>query len=271
MKVFISVDIEGSATSAVWDETMVLRGTAPATEHQRQMTQEVLAACRGAIKAGATEILIKDAHSRGLNIIPDDLPECAELIRGWAGHPFMMVEQVDSSYDAALFVGYHTTAGRDGSLLSHSLSLDVQEMYINDIEASEFLIFSWACALCGVPAVYLSADKQMCEDGARLWPSLVTTAVKEGWGASVRCMAPKKALRLIEEDVERALRQDLDVAKIVLPDFFKLKVIYKEPSRAFKVSQYPGVTMVNEKTVAYESNDYLEVLRTIMFICHYAY
>ena len=67
MKVFISADIEGTTLTTYWDQTRTLT-EAKAKPHCQQMTREVVAACEGAIAAGATEILIKDAHGKGINI-----------------------------------------------------------------------------------------------------------------------------------------------------------------------------------------------------------
>ena len=58
MKVFLSADMEGTCGIASWAETE--RSTpfdyAPL---QKQMTREVAAACRGALAAGAEEVLVR--------------------------------------------------------------------------------------------------------------------------------------------------------------------------------------------------------------------
>ena len=67
MKVYISVDIEGCAGITHWDEAE--KNHADWQEFREQMTREAVAAIEGAQIAGATEILVKDAHSSGRNII----------------------------------------------------------------------------------------------------------------------------------------------------------------------------------------------------------
>ena len=86
MKVYISADIEGVAGITHWDETA--KSKSEYQEFREQMTQEVIAACQGAFHAGATEVLINDAHHTGRNILISQLPEKARLIRGWSFHPF---------------------------------------------------------------------------------------------------------------------------------------------------------------------------------------
>lgn len=60
MKVCISVDIEGIAGIAHWDEA--LKEGANYAAFRELMTNEALAAIEGATAAGATEILVRDAH-----------------------------------------------------------------------------------------------------------------------------------------------------------------------------------------------------------------
>ena len=113
MKVFISADIEGVATTAKWPETNP--SEREYSYHREEMTQEVLAACHAAIDSGATEILIKDAHGPATNIDSRQLPECASIVKGWEGHPYMMVQGIDRTFDAAMFIGYHSEAGGTGN------------------------------------------------------------------------------------------------------------------------------------------------------------
>ena len=71
MKVFLSADIEGTAGITAFNEGD--RTTPDWIEFRHLMTQEVIAACEGAHQAGAAEIVIKDAHHTGRNIILDEL------------------------------------------------------------------------------------------------------------------------------------------------------------------------------------------------------
>ena len=90
MKVYISADIEGVTGTSHWDEAD--KKSSDFSEFQEQMTAEVIAACEGALQAGATEMLVKDAHDTARNIIASKLPQEVSLIRGWSGHPFKMVQ-----------------------------------------------------------------------------------------------------------------------------------------------------------------------------------
>ena len=264
MKVFISADIEGTAFTTYWDETELKEGIY--SRAAQEMTREVRAAVDGALAAGATEITVNDAHDWGINIDPNEMPECVELIRGWSGSPLSMVDGIDESYDAAMFVGWHAAAGRYGNPLSHTMSTKTTRVTLNGMPCSEFLLYSWACAMKGVPTVFLAGDRTLVEDSASLHPCLRTVALKDGFGGMTRCLAPAKAHRLIREESEAALRQDLHTAGVTLPDHFELRISYKEHKNAVKYSFFPGCRLEEGNTVVYETSDYMELL-TCAYFC----
>ena len=104
MKVFLSIDIEGVNGICSWDETEANHPRY--REFKEQLQREVSAACRGAIKAGATEIVVKDAHDSARNLSILDLPKEVKLLRGWEGCPCSMMAGLDSTYDAVIFILY---------------------------------------------------------------------------------------------------------------------------------------------------------------------
>lgn len=265
MRVFISADIEGIATTTLWSETET-QTQSVARMHAEQMTAEVKAACEGAIAAGADYILVRDAHDTGTNIDVRALPECAEVIRGWSGHPYCMVEGLDSSFDAALFIGYHSAAGREGNPLSHTNNPRLLSVKINGQKVSEFQMHSWACALEGVPTVFLSGDQMLCRDCETLHPRLKTLAVKSGFGGTTRSMAPSLAVKKIREKTERALRQNLADALCALPESYHFEICYKDHTLATKMSFFPGFRKIDDNTIALDSKNYMDLLIAARFV-----
>jgi len=232
------------------------------------MTKEVVAACEGAIAAGATEIWIKDGHGAGNNINPTKLPKEAILVRGWSHCPDFMVEGINETFDAAMFIGYHAAAVRNGNAMSHTMSGKHTGIMINGKRASEFMIYSWAAARYGVPTVFLSGDKMLCEDSADLHPSLVSVAVKDGIGGATFCRSIESTLPEIRRKSELALKQDLNAAKITLPESFEVEIFFKEHIHAEKVSHFPGVKRIGDNTIIFSRDDYYEVLRTLLWIIY---
>ncbi len=264
MKVYISADIEGVCGIANWNEAS--KTHADYAEFRQRMTSEVVAACQAAIACGARQIYVKDAHASGRNIIAEQLPECAVLIRGWSGHPFSMVQELDESFDALLMIGYHSKAGSDTNPLAHTMSTKVAYIKINGVVASEFLIHQYAAALENVATVFISGDRGICSEVKAANPNIETVAVLEGIGASTISIHPDLALKNIAAGVERALQSDLDQCAIELPEEFKVEIKYIDPVLAYKAAFYPGCSMLRPLTVEYSTDDYFEVLRLLNFV-----
>ncbi len=264
MKVYISADIEGTCGICCWDETNLQ--TEVGTYFREQMTREVAAACKGALAAGADEIVIKDAHDTARNIIPSGLPKGnIKLIRGWAGDPECMVTSIDKDFDALVYTGYHSAASLNGNPLSHTMTTDVQRVTLNGVVANEFLINSLTAGYYGVPVVFLAGDKALCEYAQNYIAAMQTVAVNEGTGNSVCSMQPEVACDAIEAGVKKALLGDLSLCKVEMPEEFELVVEYKRHKDAYRSHFYPGAELLNPTTVIYKSADYMDVLKFILF------
>lgn len=71
------------------------------------MAGETNAAIDGAIRAGATDVLVRDSHGDKRNLLPADVDPRARLLRGSSAGPKNMMEGIDSAFAAVVFVGYH--------------------------------------------------------------------------------------------------------------------------------------------------------------------
>jgi len=264
MKVYLSADIEGVTGVTHWDEADRLKPDY--SEFREQMTAEVAAACEGALLAGATEIWVKDAHASGRNLIAAKLPRQAHLIRGWSGHPFSMVQELDESFDAMLMVGYHSRAGSAANPLAHTVSGNIAALKINECYASEFLMHAYTAAYVKVPLVFLSGDQGICGDAESLIPSIATVAVKRGVGDASINIHPHLAVEQIMEQVQTALLDDAARCRLLLPEQFTVQITYKEHTMARRASFFPGAVLEQPHTVGFESPDYFEVLRLFAFV-----
>jgi len=264
MKVYISADIEGITDVTHWDETELGKGVYG--QAQEQMIAEVVAACEGAMEAGATEIWVKDAHDTARNLIHAELPECVKLIRAWAPDPLMMMQELDESFDAAALIGYHSRAASGGSPLSHTMTGEWALITINGQPASECLINTLSAAMYGVPLVLVTGDKALCEEVNAFNPATKTVAVKEGKGNSTINIHPHTATELIKLNMRDALKGDLNACLKPLPTQFNLQLTYRKHTKARSASFYPGAKQIDDCTVGFESDSYYELLRFLMFV-----
>ncbi len=264
MRVYISADIEGTAGICCWDETNLQ--TEVGTYFREQMTREVAAACRGALAAGADEVVIKDAHDTARNIIPTGLPKGnVKLIRGWANDPECMVTGIGNGFDALCFTGYHSAASISGNPLSHTMTTIVHRVTLNGVLANEFLINSLTAGYYHVPVVFLSGDKALCDYAQNYLNAIHTVATNEGTGNSICSMQPETACDAIEAGVKEALSGDLSLCRVEMPEEFELVVEYKRHQDAYRRQFYPGAQLLNSTTISFHSKDYIDVLKYILF------
>ncbi len=264
MKVFISADIEGVAGITHWDETN--------HEHQRgryyadQMTREVNAACQAAIEMGAS-VVVRDAHDSARNLDVRQLPEEAQFVRGWARSPMSMMETLDDSFDAVVFIGYHSAAYTTFNPLAHTMSSrKYQKITLNGTIASEFRINSYLSYYHGVPVVAISGDAGICREAEAFDASIMTVATQEGIGNSAVSIHPDKAVKQIKQTVKAALAKCSERGKVSLPQSFELQIEYKQLADYHMASFYPGVTRIDGRTLSFKSDDFYEVARALMFM-----
>ena len=264
MKVYISVDIEGVAGITHWDEATKRKpGYA---EYLEQMTAEAAAACEGALNAGATEIVVKDAHGSGRNILPERLPEGTRLIRGWSGNPLCMVEFIDGSFDAVAMVGYHAAAGAGGNPLAHTITGKVAKMLINGQVTSEFMLHRDCASLHGVPTVFLSGDKTLCDSATAMNPATHTVATKESAGGSTTSLHPAVATTMIRDGIATALGDAATKKILPLADSFELELWYTDHEWAFNAAHYPGAQLHDPHAITYQTSQFFDIMRIRSFV-----
>lgn len=264
MKIHISVDIEGITGVTNWNETEL--GHSEHIWAAEQMTKETIAACEGAIEMGAKEIIIKDAHDSGRNLDLSKLPREASVIKGWTLSPESMMAGIDETFDAAIFIGYHSAAGENGNPLSHTMdSQKAVWLKINDELASEFTLNTMIASHYGVPVVFLSGDKMLCDNSKKLVTNIETVGVKSGIGGATFNMHPVLACEAIKEGVKKALRK-IGKCKIEVPKNPKLEIRFREHQDANRASYYPGVKIVDDYTVEYQAKDIQDLIIARMFI-----
>ena len=264
MKIYISADIEGISGITHWDEAGI-QGPDYGI-FRAQMTAEVSAACEGALQAGAEEIWVKDAHASGRNLIPEKLPREVRLVRGWSGHPFKMVQEVDESFDAMLMVGYHSPAGSGANPLAHTITGSVASLKLNGQYASEFLLNTCAAALENVPVVFVSGDVGLCQEAQSLIPAITAVAVKQGIGDSTVSIHPQLAAEEIRDKVQMALEGEVSECRIRMPERFSVEIGYRNHAQAHRASFFPGAGLKDPHTIEFETDDYFEVLRLLLFV-----
>lgn len=269
LKVFISVDMEGITGLVHGDQ--VGRGGSDYQMARKWMTDEVNAAIQGALDAGATEVVVNDSHGDMRNLILADLNPAATLITG-SPKPLSMMQGIDASFDAVVFIGYHSREGTIDGVLDHTMAGGtVYYVKVNGVEMPELGLNSLIAGYYNVPVVFIAGDKAVCDQAKEiLGDRVVTLPVKEGIGRrAAKSMPLKKAHETIRKQVKSAIeqRRDMRVYKLNAP--FKFEMAYFRSSQTEAPALIPGVKRINAKTIQYESNDFVEgfkLMRALIFL-----
>jgi D-amino peptidase len=259
LKVFISVDMEGISGVVNWDDVTV--GGLDYGLFRRIMTQEVNAAISGARAAGAGEIVVRDAHDTGRNILPDLLDPGVRLLRDWSYGPFSMMEGIDKSFDAVIFIGYHARASTPDAVLKHTMTTKLLDVILNGRKMPEAGINALIAGMFDVPVVMISGDKAICGQARELFGDVETAVVKEGIGTAELGLSPQAAQDLIREKVGTALRR-LPAFKPFKPaPPYTLDVSFADEAGAQKASWIPGAVRKDEHTVSFKADDALTLIK----------
>ena len=259
LKVFISADFEGVCGVINWEETS--RTGMDYGIFRKQMSLEVAAAIRGAQAAGATEIVVRDSHGSARNILPELLPKGVKLIRDWSGGPLGMMEGIDKSFDAVIFVGYHARAGTADAVLEHTYSGAIFDLKLNDKLMPEAGLNAAIAGYYGVPVVMIAGDAAVARQEKELLGDVEVAVVKEGIGNAAKMLHPEDACSLIEKMATKALQRLGDFKPYRFTPPYTLEVTFKEEGMAYRASLFPGARRLDVRTVSYTHNDLIEVLK----------
>jgi len=262
LKVFIAVDLEGIGGYVKWD-------TADRERERELITGEANAAICGAFEAGATEVLVTEAHGNMRNIIPEKIDRRATFLSG-TPKPLNHMAGIDSTFNVAMFVGYHSRAGTKNGVMAHTYSGDIFSLRFNGIEVGEIGTDAAIAGQFGVPVAMVSGDRAACEEARELLGDIETVVVKEGISRyAARCVPVEESRRLIREGAKRALGRVNAFSSFIIKPPVRCEITFTCPSCADTVSHLPFVDRLDGCTVAFEAPDFLkafEIFNALHFL-----
>jgi D-amino peptidase len=234
------------------------------------MTNEVLAAIEGARAAGATEFVISDSHGNGENLLLDRLPGDVTLIRSWP-RPLMMMEGIDETFDAAIFIGYHSSTNNPAGVRAHTMSSGrLAGVYLNGVAVPEAGINAAIAGHFGVPVIMISGDDAIAEESRALLGDIETAVVK--WAISfhsARTLMPGAAYDLIREKVRTAIERIDDFEPYVLDGPITFDVTFKNYRPSEVLAYLPIVERTDSHSIRFVGKDMIEVSRFLEFLLSY--
>ena len=269
VRVHIISDMEGVA--AITNSSQTNAGKPLYEEGRKLYTEEINAAVRGARAAGADEIVVMDHHGAGdgysfNSLLPELLDPACEFVvqEQWTQYTGFLEQGVD----ACLLVGMHARAGTRDGVLNHTVSGQAwQNLWFNGTLVGETGINAALCGAFGCPVLLVTGDAAACTEAtALLGPGLTTVAVKQGIGQrAARHLVPARARELIEAGARQALGDLAAVAPYDPGRPAEIRVEYKNTTEVDKVRDRRGVTVVDDRTIVVNGDDWWSAWRGFFF------
>lgn len=263
LKVFISVDMEGIV--GVVNSDQVSSTGRDYGRFRRIMTESANAAVRGAVDAGATEIIVNDSHGNMRNLMIENLHPAAQLLSG-SPKKLSMMEGIDDSFDAVIFVGYHASMGTPNGILDHTMSSrNLANLWINGKLMNEASMNAAIAGYYGVPVVFIAGDKALTDEATKIiGTGFEILAVKKGVGRQAALNlsmtdAHKKMQQLVAKGINN--RKNIKLYNLGSHYDFEMEFLISKPGDTLQI--VPGVTRISGRSIKFSGDDFI---KTYMFM-----
>ncbi len=268
-KVYISVDMEGVAGVVTGDQ--LIPGGFEYERFRRFMTDEAVAAVRGAKAAGATEVVVSDSHGNGESLLIELFPNDVRIVRSWPRHGEMMAG-LDSSFAAALFVGYHASTTNPRGVRAHTISsAHFTRVALNGTPVTEAELNAAYAGALGVPIVFISGDDAAISEVTSRLGNMESVITKKTLGFhSAESLTPAAACEKIYQGALSAVSHREQRKPYVMAAPISLEISFKSYTAAEIVSYLRGVERTDSHSIRFVGRDMAEVMDFIVFLDYYS-
>ena len=259
-KVYISVDMEG--ISGINGDNQTSPSGSEYGRARTLMVEDANAAIRGAFAGGATDVLVNDSHGFQRNLLPEDLDPRARLI----SHTFKrygMMEGLDETFDAAIFIGYHAKADAPRGLFAHTGSGVVRDLQINGVSVGEGGMNAALAAWYDVPVVAVSGDDVAVAEVSAIVPGIHGAVVKRA--INVRAVELEPLVRA-RQKIEDAAREGVKAAADTAPErltSYRVRMRFRNFTYPEIASAFSELTVPEPDTVEFSRATMPEAYRMI--------
>jgi len=257
---FISVDMEG--IGGIGTPAMTSPTGKDYELGRKLMTDEVNAVVGVILQRGPAEVLVNDSHGDMQNLLHTELDPRVIYIQG-AVKPFGMVEGLDSTYAAAIFLGYHSRAGTPNGFIAHTGTGAVKGLWLNDIEVGEGELNAAYAGSVGVPVIMAAGDSAFVEQFTR---TVKVEAVATKYAVtpqSARLLHPKVVQERLVAAAGRALANRSSAKPWVIGKPVKVRLRLSDNTVTQILQAIPGVRQIDGFTVEFTAPTMADAYRLI--------
>lgn len=264
---YIIADLEGS--TGAWSKAHTLLGTSEWQEARVELTKDINKVAQSLLEEGIKEVIVKDFHRTGFNLIPKYLDKRIKLVSGYYLRPVIGFGNLYRA-DFVLFVGLHASGGNEQGFLAHTLTSRIAQILINGQRVSEAELFASILSLYKVPVAFFSGCPAACQEVSAKMPWVITYPVFK----DLSLYQDKKKRNAYMDKLRKGLGEKVkeinNPAKLplfsLLPPF-DCQVIFQEEKEARR--RNPWGFIQQGKVIKFQAHQFLEMYQNLLKIAYF--
>ena len=261
-KIYISADIEG-----IWgnsNPSYTAKNGYLYNEYCLNMVNEVNLVIDLLFQNGIEEVVVNDGHGNMDNILPSKLDLRASFVSGNGAYKeFGMMEGIDSSFDGALFIGYHSRCNSPGVMAHTIWGTMVRKIKVDQKELGESGINKLLAQELGVPVILASGDSEYGKQVQEELGCVFVETKKTLSNQSCLCCSKNELIQRYTKGIKEALQI---TEKPCLSGFHTMDITFHHSRNADFVSRMDNVLKIDECTVRIQKETYKDLYKYMRFI-----
>ncbi|MGQ9695365.1 MAG: M55 family metallopeptidase [Thermodesulfobacteriota bacterium] len=264
---YVVADLEGS--TGAWTKAHTLLGTSAWQEARLELTKDINAVAQSLLEEGVKEVIVKDFHRTGFNLIPKYLDKRIKLISGYYLGPAFGFGDLHGAH-FALFVGLHAAGGNEQGFLAHTLTSRIKEILINGHRVGEAELFASVLAPFQIPLAFFSGCPAACQEVTQKMNWVITYALPKTPQIYKDENKRKDYIKSLREGLSLKIKEIRDVTKLplfALQPPFECQVIFQDEEEARH--RNPWGFMREGKVIKFCADQFLEMYQNLLKIAYF--
>jgi D-amino peptidase len=182
-----------------------------------------------------------------------------------------MMQGIDSSFDAAVFLGYHTGTSNPKGVRAHTFSsAKLADVLLNGQSVPEGGVNAAIAGHFGVPVIMVSGGDAAVEQIQSVIGDIEGAVVKWHYSFhSAKTMTPGASYELIGETIKKALQRLDDFEPLVVSTPVTLDVQFKNYRPSQILAYLPIVERTDSHSIRYIGEDMVAISKFLQFMNGY--
>jgi len=214
--------------------------------------------------------VVADSHGNGQNLLIERFPMDVTVIRAWP-RPLGMMEGIDSTFQAAIFIGYHSSTANPEGVRAHTFSsANYHSFKANGRELSEGGWNAMIAGYFGVPVAMVSGDEAAIADLKTVAPDVEAAIVKHSISFhSAATATPAASQALIKLRVKSAMSRLGNIKPVPRAAPVTVDLTFKNYQPSQVLAFLPMFSRVGSHAIRFQARDMVEAQRIMQFIGAY--